>query len=111
MAKGKRLYRIRFQEKGEKEPIAVTVASFGPSDYFGLVCLSDFVFRDASKLVVTPGEDEAKKRYEGTDKLHLPYHVLLSVEEYFEDEPALQSVSVLSTKDARDDSGPGTRTD
>lgn len=91
----RKLFRVKFQERTEKQPTTVVVESFGPSDHFGLVCLEKFVFFDQTKFVVLPEEDETRKRFGKTERLHLPYHVLLSVEEFFEDEPDLKNLPFI----------------
>lgn len=95
MSKQRKLYRVKFQERNEKAPTTVTVESFGPSDHFGLVVLEKFVFFDQTKFVVLPEEDETRKRFGKTERLHLPYHVLLSVEEYFEEDPNLKHLPFI----------------
>ena len=74
MTKKRKLYRVKFQERGEK-PTTVVVERFGPSDHFGLVALEGFVFFDQTKFVVLPEEDETRKRFAKTERLHLPFHV------------------------------------
>lgn len=95
MGKRRKLYRVKFQERHEKQPTTVVVESFGPSDHFGLVVLESFVFFDQTKFVVLPEEDETRKRFAKTERLHLPYHVLLSVEEFHEDEPDLKHLPFI----------------
>lgn len=96
MGKSRRkLFRVKFQERNEKQPMTVVVESFTPSDYFGFVSLEKFVFFDQTKFVVLPEEDEIRKRFGKTERLHLPYHVLLSVEEFLEDEPDLKNLPFI----------------
>lgn len=91
----KTLYRVKFQEKDDDKPITVVVRYFSPSDFLGLVTLEDFVFEKEAKLVLMPGEDETRKRFESTHKLHLPYHALLSVEEFYEDDKGVSAIPFI----------------
>ena len=93
--KKRRLFRVKFQERNEKAPTVVVVETFGPSEHLGLVALEKFVFFDQTKFVVLPDEDEIRKRFGKTERLHLPYHVLLSVEEFYEDEPDLKNLPFI----------------
>ncbi len=95
MSKKRRLFRVKFQERHEKAPITVVVESFAPSEHFGLVCLEKFVFFDQTKFVVLPEEDETRKRFSKTERLHIPYHGLISVEEFDEDEPDLKNLPFI----------------
>jgi hypothetical protein len=81
-----RLYRVRFMDRNEKDLTEVVVRSVAPSELFGLVCLEDFVFNDQRKFIILPEEDAARKKFAKTERLHLPYHNLVYVEEFL-DEP------------------------
>ena len=85
MKKPRTLYRVRFQDKGDEKPLTVVCETFHPSEIFGLVTLEDLVIDSGPKLVVLPDEDEVAKRYKNTERLHLPFHVLVSVEEFQEE--------------------------
>jgi hypothetical protein len=83
----KKLYRVRFIDQSERKTVEVVVQSVNVSEFMGLVVLENFVFNDNRKLVILPEEDAARTRYGKTDRLHIPYHSLVFVEE-FDDEPA-----------------------
>lgn len=100
MSKRRKLYRVKFQERNEKSPLTVVVEHFSPSEHFGLVCLEKFVFFDQTKFVLLPEEDETRKRFAKTERLHLPYHGLISVEEFFEDEPDLKNLPFIRPVDS-----------
>ena len=76
-----RLYKVRFSVKDEKDPHEVTVKHVYPSDLMGLVTLEGFIFQDQTKMVILPDEDEMRKRFNKTERLHLPYHQIIFVEE------------------------------
>lgn len=82
-----KLFRVRFLDREGKEPQEVVVAVVRPSEFFGLITLEGFVFSDHKKVIVMPNEDAARKRYGKTQRLHLPYHNVIFLEE-FDDEPA-----------------------
>lgn len=88
--KPQKLFRVKFidrDSKDPKEPVEVTVSSFTASEFFGLVVLEGFVFKDQKKYVILPNEDAIRKRFGKTERLHIPYHNLIYVEEFY-DEPA-----------------------
>lgn len=91
----RRLFRVKFYEKADKSVTTVVVERFSPSEYIGLVTLDGFVFFDQTKFVVLPEEDEARKRFAKTEKLHIPYHALASVEEFIADEPDLKNLPFI----------------
>ncbi len=84
--KKERIYRVRFVEKSQTAPMEALVRHVEPSTLPGLVCLSDFVFKDATKMIILPEEDAASKRFRNTLSMHIPYHNILFVEE-IHDEP------------------------
>lgn len=88
----RRLYRVRFQNREDKKPLEVVVRSVDSSEFMGLLVLEGFVFDDATKHVILPTEEEARKRFRNTDKLHIPYHNILFVEEFTESDKDLKNL-------------------
>lgn len=91
------LYRIKFHEiKGDKglEVLAENVYS---SELVGLITISNLIFRDQTNHVILPTEDEARKRYANTKKLHLPYHSIISIEETTPEKTNLKKLPFLKT--------------
>ena len=91
------LYRVKFHEiKGDKglEVLAEDVYS---SEFVGLITISNLVFRDQTNHVILPTEDEARKRYSNTKKLHLPYHSITSIEEFIPEKTNLKKLPFLKT--------------
>ena len=81
------LYRVKFCERDSKDAHEVVVSSVSQSEYMGLVVLEGFQFPDQSKAVVSPNEEEARKRFGDTERLHIPFHNIIYMEE-FVDRPA-----------------------
>lgn len=84
-----RLYRVRFMDRPVDEkpqPIEVLVKAVGPSEFFGLVCLEGLVFeepgRTPGKTLILPEEEAIRKRFGRSERLHLPYHNIIFVEEF-----------------------------
>lgn len=90
--KTERLFRVKFMEKESQKPTELVVEEVYSSEFVGLVTLSGFVFDDQKKFVILPEEDEARKRFGKTLKLHIPFHQLVFVEEFA---PAVVDVSHL----------------
>lgn len=84
--KKERIYRVRFVEKSQAAPMEALVRHVEPSTLPGLVCLSEFIFKDSTKMIILPEEDAASKRFRQTLSMHIPYHNILFVEE-IEEEP------------------------
>jgi len=80
-----RSYRVRFLDRDEKQPIEITVKSVGPSEFFGLVCLDGIVFADSPTGIVLPEEEALRRRFGKSQKLHIPYHNIVYVEEFSDD--------------------------
>ncbi len=80
------IYRVRFIEKDQTQPLEAWVRHVDPSHLPGMVILSEFIFRDSTKMIILPEEEAASKRFRNTISLHIPYHNLLFVEEVA-DEP------------------------
>jgi hypothetical protein len=80
------VYRVRFREKEQGGATEALVKQVEPSEIPGLVCLSQFVFKDQKKAIILPEEEAASKRFHKTQSIHIPYHNILFIEETI-DEP------------------------
>ncbi len=89
------IYRVRFFEREPKQILEALVRRVEPSEFPGLVCFSEFVFRDNQKKIVLPEEDAASKRFHKTQALHIPYHNIISVEEIFDEPTDLKNLPFL----------------
>ena len=89
------VFRVRFQSKDQKTPVEVVVRSISSSEFLGLVCLEGFVFSDHSKQVILPSEDETRKRFEKINKLYIPYHNIIFIEEFKQEETDFKTISLL----------------
>ncbi|MFW7380776.1 MAG: DUF1820 family protein [Oligoflexus sp.] len=98
------IFRVRFREKEQGNSTEALVRHVEPSDIPGLVCLSDFVFKDTTKKIILPEEDAASKRFRKTESLHIPYHNILFIEEFFDEPTDLRNLPFLKEVEA-DDSG------
>ncbi len=94
---GKRtfFYRVRFQGRDDKTPYEVVVERVFSSDYVGLITLEGFVFNDHTKQVILPAEDEARKKFSTVERLHIPYHNILYIEEFVPQAPNLQHLPFI----------------
>ncbi len=89
------IFRVRFLEKQQGEVIEALVRQIEPSTLPGLVCLSDFIFKDSTKKIILPQEEAASKRFRKTKSLHIPFHNILIVEELVEEPVDLQQLPFL----------------
>lgn len=95
--KKKLLYRVRFNDPSAKKVYELLMEEMTPSDIMGLVCLSGLVFKDQTKRVLLPDEDEARKRFGKTERVHIPYQHLIMVEEVYEDETDVHNLPFLKS--------------
>jgi hypothetical protein len=76
------MYRVRFMTKDDTKPVEVIVKRVVSSEFLGLIMLEDFIFSDSKQHVVLPSEDKIRRQYTDTKRLHVPYHNILSIEEF-----------------------------
>lgn len=105
MSQRNMFYRVKFVEKGESTPLEVVVSKVGSSEFFGLVTLEGFVFSDRKKFVILPNEDLVRKRFSKTERLHIPYHNLLYVEEFFEEPTDLKNIPFIKEVNSSEQEG------
>lgn len=96
----KTIYRVRFFEREPKQTLEALVRRVEPSEFPGLVCFRDFVFRDNQKKIVLPEEDAASKRFRQTQTLHIPYHNIISIEEILDEPLDVRNLPFLREVDA-----------
>lgn len=89
------VFRVKFFEKDQKNPVEALVRYVEPSDFPGLVCFREFIFRDQTDRIIMPGDEEAGKRFRGTRSLHIPYHNILYIEEVEDRKPDLKNLPFL----------------
>lgn len=98
------LFRVRFQTRDDKKPFEVVVRAVDSSEFMGLLALEGFVFNDTTKQVILPTEDEARKRFGQIEKLHIPYHNILFIEEFLEEERDLKNLPFMREVESEQDS-------
>ena len=100
------LFRVRFQEKKDEKPMEVTVEQVCSSDFIGMITLDRFVFNDLTQQVILPTEDLARKKYGQTERLHIPYHSILSIEEFTPPKLDLKKLPFMKPPTAMSDTNP-----
>lgn len=95
MKENKTIFRIKFFENDREKPIEALVRTIESSEFPGLVCFSEFVFKDNTKKIILPGEEESSKRFNKTKAVHIPYHNILLIEEIEEEKTDLTNLPFL----------------
>ncbi len=95
MAENRRRYRVRFLEKNAKSPIAVVATTVRASEYFGMIAIEGLVFNDHRRHIILPDEDNTRRRFAKTNRLHIPYHNVICIEEFNEDPPDLKKLPFI----------------
>ena len=93
------LYKVRFQIRDSKNIHEVVVQSVGSSEFLGLLTLEGFVFNDQKKQVILPTEDDARKRFGNVNRLHIPYHNILCIEEFTAEKTDLKKLPFIKGLD------------
>jgi hypothetical protein len=93
----KALYRVRFMTKEDNKPVEIVVKRVASSEFLGLIMLEDFVFSDTQQHVLLPSEERARRQYADTKRLHVPYHNILSIEEFHANRLDLKKFPFLRT--------------
>ena len=76
--KRKTYYKITFQQ--EQEQYQVCAREVHSSDLYGLIEIAEFVFPE-NKLVYNPGEERLRKEFSGIERVWIPYHAILRIDE------------------------------
>ncbi len=74
-----RIYKIVFNHQGEV--IELYARSVTQSNLFGFIEIADLVFGARSTLVVDPSEDALKREFDGVERIHVPMHAVVRIDE------------------------------
>jgi hypothetical protein len=75
----KPIYRVVFHQQGEVWELYAR--EIFQSDLWGFIEVEEFVFDDASKLVVDPSADKLRRTFEGVIRSYLPLNAIVRIDE------------------------------
>lgn len=82
----KPIYRVVFHQQGEVWELYAR--EIFQSDLWGFIEVEEFVFEDASKLVVDPSSDKLRRTFEGVSRSYLPFNAIVRIDEVEREGPA-----------------------
>ncbi len=95
MVESRRRYRVKFLEKNAKNPVTVIATTVQASEYFGMIAIEGLVFNDHRRYIILPDEDNTRRRFAKTSRLHIPYHNVICIEEFNEEPPNLKKLPFI----------------
>lgn len=95
MVENRRRYRVKFLEKNAKNPVTVNATAVRASEYFGMIAIEGLVFNDHRRHIILPDEDNTRRRFAKTNRLHIPYHNVICIEEFNEEPPDLKKLPFI----------------
>lgn len=78
----KKLFKINFINS-EKETLTIHASKVNPSEYLGLIEVSDIVFLDSSDIILNPQDDKIKKEFKNVERTFLPLNSIIRIDEVF----------------------------
>lgn len=75
----KRLYRVVFLGRGQVYELYARSVSQG--SLFGFIEIEGLTFGERSQVVVDPGEESLKREFEGVERIHVPMHAVIRIDE------------------------------
>ena len=75
----KKLYRVRFLNEGRI--FELYAREVGQGMLFGFVEISDLVWGSKSEVIIDPGEQELRNEFNGVNRLHVPMHAMVRIDE------------------------------
>lgn len=81
LAKGstRKLYRVRFLNEGRI--FELYAREVGQGLLFGFVEIADLVWGSKSEVIIDPGEQELRNEFAGVERLHVPMHAMVRIDE------------------------------
>lgn len=75
----KKLYRVRFLNEGRI--FELYAREVGQGLLFGFVEIADLVWGSKSEVIIDPGEQELRNEFSGVNRLHVPMHAMVRIDE------------------------------
>jgi hypothetical protein len=75
----KKLYRVRFLNEGRI--FELYAREVGQGMLFGFVEIAGLVWGSKSEVIIDPGEQELRNEFNGVDRLHVPMHAMVRIDE------------------------------
>jgi hypothetical protein len=75
----KKLYRVRFLNEGRI--FELYAREVGQGMLFGFVEVADLVWGSKSEVIIDPGEQELRNEFSGVNRLHVPMHAMVRIDE------------------------------
>ena len=73
------LYKILFHNEGKVYELFAR--EVGQGGLFGFIEVADLVFGTRTEVVIDPGEDALRTEFEGVERLHIPMHSVIRIDE------------------------------
>lgn len=74
-----RIFRVSFHNNGKVYQLHVQRLAQG--DLYGFIEMSDLLFGEHTSVVIDPAEDRLKSEFAGVQRLMLPLHTIIRIEE------------------------------
>jgi len=75
----KKLYRVRFLNEGRI--FELYAREVGQGMLFGFIEIADLVWGSKSEVIIDPGEQELRNEFNGVNRLHVPMHAMVRIDE------------------------------
>jgi hypothetical protein len=75
----KKLYRVRFLNEGRI--FELYAREVGQGMLFGFIEVADLVWGSKSEVIIDPGEQELRNEFSGVNRLHVPMHAVVRIDE------------------------------
>ena len=73
------IYKVLFHNQGKV--FEIYAREVGQGGLFGFVEVADIVFGTKTAVVIDPSEDSLRREFEGVERLHIPMHSVIRIDE------------------------------
>ena len=87
-----RIYKVIFMSQGDTYEVYARQVSQG--GLFGFIELEELIFGEKTQIVVDPSEERLQREFEGVDRVFLPMHSIIRI-----DEVAKRGISRITAAD------------
>ncbi|MBN2332678.1 MAG: DUF1820 family protein [Deltaproteobacteria bacterium] len=77
------IYRVRF--KTGNRDYSLLARQVTESEFFGFIDITDFIFEDNNRIIISPEDDALRKEFVKTDCVSVPHQYILRIDRLQDD--------------------------
>jgi hypothetical protein len=99
----KNIFRVHFQT--EERSYSLLARSVKEAEFFGFIEVSEIIFEDADRLIISPEDESLRKEFAKTESISIPHQYIRRIDKLTDSDDI--GVSYLKIADSKKITEPG----